>query len=126
MNGLNVLKRYETVFILDSRLMQKETEKLFNDVQDFIVKHNGNIVEAKNIGLLKLEYEINNNSHGYYFFIEFSLDPVCVDDLNKIYKRNDAFIRTLICNLDNEAIKYNEMRRKNNWKIINNKKLLTE
>ena len=123
---MNGLKRYETVFILDSRLMQKETEKLFNDVKDFIIKNNGDIIEAKSIGLLKLEYEINKNSYGYYYFIEFSLDPGCISSLRIFYKRNESFIRTLVCKLNKDGIKYNDMRRKNNWKIINKKNFLTQ
>ena len=80
---MDVDKNYETVFILDPSLTQKDAEQTFKNIKDFIT-----------------------------------------DNEDIFFKRNDTVIRFIICNLDKNGISYNDNRRKNKGKVINNQKVL--
>ena len=117
-------KSYETVFILDPSLTAKNAEQIFEKTKDFITENNGSIIEAANIGSIKLAYPIAGKNFGNYFFIEFKLNPSDVKSLDIFFKRNEAIIRYIICKLGKNGVEYNEKRRERKGKIINNQKIL--
>ena len=59
-----------------------------------------------------------------FFFIEFKTKQKQIKNLDIFFKRNDTVIRFIICNLDKDGISYNDNRRKNKGKVINNQKVL--
>lgn len=122
---MDVDKNYETVFILDPSLTQKNAEQIFKDTKDFITENEGTIVEAENIGSIKLAYPIDGKHFGNYFFIEFTTKQKHIENIDIFFKRNDAVIRFIICSLDKNGVTYNDSRRKNKAKIINNQKVLS-
>ena len=121
---MDVDKNYETVFILDPSLTQKDAEQTFKNIKDFITDNEGTIIEATNIGIIKLAYPIGGKHLGNYFFIEFKTKQKQIKNLDIFFKRNDTVIRFIICNLDKNGMSYNDNRRKNKGKVINNQKVL--
>ena len=69
---MDVDKNYETVFILDPSLTQKDAEQTFKNIKDFITDNEGIIIEATNIGIIKLAYPIGGKHLGNYF-LEFHI-----------------------------------------------------
>ncbi|MBQ2350392.1 MAG: 30S ribosomal protein S6 [Cytophagales bacterium] len=118
-------RSYETVFIVDAAIPGKEINIIFNNVKKFITDREGRIVEAVDVGVMKLAYEIKKKSSGVYNFIEFELAPEFIKDLETFYRRDDRILRSLVCRLDKYGVEYNVARRKRQEKIFNNQKILS-
>lgn len=83
---------YETIFLLDINLMEKEQKEILNKVVECISK-NGNIISIQEIGRKTLSYPIKKQKEAYYYQIDFEADNQCASELEHIYRTTDGVLK---------------------------------
>ena len=58
------MNKYETVIIITDKIEEKETKNVIKKIKKFI-KDNGEIIEAEDMGMRKLAYEIRKCQYGH-------------------------------------------------------------
>ena len=106
-----MLYQYETVFIINPLLSEREIKKAIKGYIDFLKKNDAKIVYENNWGMKQLAYPIKNKHTGYYYLVEFQGDSDIVAKLELQYKRDENILRFLTNRLDKYAIEYNERKR---------------
>ena len=109
---------YETVVVLSPILNETDYNSISKKISKQLEDNKCTIIEFKQIGLLKLAYKINNFTNGYYMFFSFKALPSFVRNLEIFYKRDERIIRSIVCSLPKEGVKYNELRKSKNENII--------
>lgn len=86
---------YETVFILNTK---KGEEGIQNLVEKFksLISENGTINNFEEWGKKRLAYAIEDETEGYYVFVDFSTTPDFPAELDRVYKITDGVLRSLI------------------------------
>lgn len=111
---LNMLKQYETVFILTPVLSQEQLNEAVEKFKKILTAQGGSeIVYENNWGLRKLAYPIQKKNTGFYYLIEFKAPGEIVNKLELEYKRDERVLRFLTVSLDKHSIAYNEKKRRN-------------
>lgn len=104
--------QYETVFILNPVLSDKQIKEAVKKYKGLLTKHKAEIVHEHEWGLRKLAYPVRKKSTGYYFLIEFKSDNgAVIADLELAYKRDEAVLRYMTIKLDKHAVAYNLKKR---------------
>ena len=109
---------YETVVVLSPILNETDYNSISKKISKQLEDNKCTIIEFKQIGLLKLAYKINNFTNGYYMFFSFKSLPSFIRNLEIFYKRDERIIRSIVCSLPKEGVKYNELRKSKNENII--------
>jgi small subunit ribosomal protein S6 len=80
--------------------LEEEKNKLFNQLNDDIVKNQGKINDSK-VWLEKrrLAYRIKKYDEGLYYLIHFSVTPEAISRLKQVWRINDNILRFLILRL---------------------------
>ena len=86
---------YETVFILSMKLGDEGIAALIEKFKALIAA-NGTVDAVDEWGKRRLAYEINDETEGYYYLINFTADSQFPAELDRIYKITDGVLRTLI------------------------------
>lgn len=89
------MRSYETTFIINPQTDDATIEKHVNDVASIITDNKGNILHKDLMGTRRLAYEINNLTHGYYTSIIFEGESSILTKLDRHFKLNEAYIRSL-------------------------------
>ena len=87
--------KYETVFIVSSKLDEEATKAVIQKFKDLIAE-NGTVDNVDEWGKRHLAYPINKETEGYYVLIDFTSVPAFTAELDRIYKITDGIIRSLI------------------------------
>lgn len=90
------MKKYEGAFILLSNLEEDIRNAEIEKVKNIITERKGTVEKVNEWGQRRLAYEIDKKREGYYVFIEFTAGADAVDEINRICKISDNFIRYMI------------------------------
>ncbi|CAG4934364.1 unnamed protein product [Acidithrix sp. C25] len=93
-----MLRPYELMVILDSRLNDSDSDGIITRVLD-LVRKDGNVGRIDRWGRRKLAYEINKVSEGNYSIIEFASTPATVTEISRILSISDGVLRHKIIRL---------------------------
>ena len=74
------------------------------------------IINEEIWGLKKLAYQIQHKSTGFYNLLEYEAEPNVIDKLETEFRRDERILRFLSVSLDKHALKFNERRRKGEFK----------
>lgn len=89
------MKNYEALFVL--RPGQEESiKKVTASITDSIKKNKGKILKEDNWGKRTLAYPIKKHRDGVYYKLNFSIESLSIETLNRTYKLNSGILRTLI------------------------------
>ena len=90
-----MMKNYEALFVL--RPDQEESiKKITASITEGIRKNKGKILKEDNWGKRALAYPIKKHHEGVYYKLNFSIESLLIENLNRIYKLNTGILRTLI------------------------------
>ncbi len=103
---------YETVFILNPVLSEKEAKDTVQKFKEVLTQHNADVYHVEEWGIRKLAYPIQHKSTGYYALMEFSGNKDSVKLLETEFRRDERVMRFLTTALDKYALEYNARRRK--------------
>jgi small subunit ribosomal protein S6 len=90
-----ITSRYETIFILSSKLNEEATAAAVEKFKALIEQH-GTIGEVDEWGKRRLAYEIDDQEEGYYVLINFESAPDFPAELDRVYRITDGVLRSLI------------------------------
>ena len=92
---MEVINKYETVFILNPELSEDDTKAMVTKFTDLIAQ-NGTIDNVNEWGKRKLAYPINDYTEGYYVVVNFSSSPAFPAELSRIYNITDGVLRSIV------------------------------
>ena len=95
---------YETVFILNPVLSEKQIEEAVQKFEELIISRKGKISNKEDWGLKKLAYPIQNKKSGFYHLFEFSASSEIITELEVEFRRDERIMRYLTVKLDKHAI----------------------
>jgi len=116
------MKNYETVFILTPVLSDEQMKDAVKKYAKLLKSAGAKVVNEEIWGLKKLAYQIQHKSTGFYNLLEYEAEPDVIDKLETEFRRDERVIRFLTVSLDKHALKYNEKRRKGEFKKTKTKK----
>ncbi len=104
-------RHYETVFITTPVLSENQMKETVTKFRDILKKNDAEIVYEESWGLRKLAYPIDKKSTGFYYLIEFKVEPRIIDELEIEFKRDERILRFMTVAMDKYAIEYAEKRK---------------
>lgn len=113
------MNQYETVFIMTPVLTDEMVKDAVAKFEKVLKENGAEIVHQASWGLRKLAYPIQKKSTGFYHLIEFKAEGTLIDKLELEFRRDERILRFLTVALDKYAITYNESRRSNAAKNVN-------
>ncbi len=91
------MNKYEAMFITKPELSEEERKTLFAQIQDAVIKNNGQVSQAAVWGeRRKLIFPIKKSTEGVYYLMNFNIAPDAISKIREIYKLNENILRLLI------------------------------
>ena len=90
------MQKYEGAFILLSNLEEEVRKAELEKVKNIITERQGTIEKVNEWGQRRLAYEINKKREGYYVFVDFTSEADAVNEIDRICKISDNFVRHMI------------------------------
>jgi small subunit ribosomal protein S6 len=87
------LKRYETLFIVQSELSSEDITAIVDRYSKIITDMKGTILKVERWGKRKLAYLIRKQSRGFYILIDFAGKREIVAELERILKFDDKVLK---------------------------------
>ncbi|MBN1560754.1 30S ribosomal protein S6 [candidate division KSB1 bacterium] len=87
------MRKYETIFIIDSLLKSEEIDNIINKYERFLSANGGQIETIERWGKKRLAYEIKKRQYGYYVAIHFDGPPTMIKALEREYRLNESLLR---------------------------------
>ena len=88
---------YETVMIFNVQTGEEGIAALTEKFKN-LISANGTITNVEDWGKRTLAYPIEDETEGYYLFVEFNSNPEFPAELDRIYKITDGVLRSMIVN----------------------------
>ena len=108
------MNQYETVFILNPVLSEKQIEEAVQKYVSLIKTQKGKLSNQEDWGLKKLSYPIENKKSGFYHLFEFTAPKDSVSELEIEFRRDERIMRYLTVKLDKNAKAWADKRKKRN------------
>ncbi|MBP0990243.1 MAG: 30S ribosomal protein S6 [Oscillospiraceae bacterium] len=89
------IEKYETVMIINTKLSDEEIAAVSQKFQT-LISDNGTIETVEEWGKRRLAYPIEDETEGYYVFIEFASAPEFPAELARVYNITDGILRSLV------------------------------
>ena len=86
------MNKYETVIVVTDKIEEKETKNVIKKIKKFI-KDNGEIIEAEDMGMRKLAYEIRKCQYGHFYRIFFKAEPEMIAELERTYRITEEILK---------------------------------
>lgn len=90
------MQKYEGAFILLSNLEEEVRKAEIEKVKNIITERQGTIEKVNEWGQRRLAYEIDKKRDGFYVIINFTSNADSVNEVDRICKISDNFIRHMI------------------------------
>lgn len=95
------MNKYELVLIFKPELSEEDINTVFSRIQQ-VIDENGKLEEVHDWGKRKLAYEINYIKEGYYYIVNFDLDPQFVKEIERRCRLFDQIIRYMVVRVDEQ------------------------
>jgi small subunit ribosomal protein S6 len=100
-----LLRTYETVFVLSPELAPNEVTAQAAFYKDNIVKNGGEIITCDEWGKRELAYTIGSFKEAFYVLIQFKAEPAYIGELELRYKYNELILRHVVVMIDEKRFK---------------------
>ena len=95
------MNKYEAMLIVKPDLSDEDKKTLFKQIDDAVIKNNGQISQsAVWAERRKFYFPINKFQEGVYYLVAFTALPQAVKELRNIYKLNENILRVLFTRMD--------------------------
>lgn len=94
-----MLKKYETIFIINPEVGEENTKALVEKFKAMI-EASAQIESVDEWGKRKLAYEIKDKNEGYYVLVNFSSSPDFPAELERVYKITEGILKFITINKD--------------------------
>ena len=92
---IEVINKYETLFVIDSTKTEEETVALVDKFKS-LIEANGTIESVDEWGRRRLAYPINDLNEGYYVLVNFSAKPDFPAELERVFGITDGILRSMV------------------------------
>lgn len=89
------------MLIFKPELSEEDRNTVFSRIQQ-VIDENGKLEEVHDWGKRKLAYEINYIKEGYYYIVNFDLDPQFVREIERRCRLFDQIIRYMVVRVDEQ------------------------
>lgn len=94
-----MLKKYETIFIINPEVGEENTKALVEKFKNML-ETSAQLERIDEWGRRKLAYEIKDKTEGYYVLANFSSSPDFPAELERVYKITEGILKYIIINKD--------------------------
>ncbi|MAS39353.1 MAG: 30S ribosomal protein S6 [Flammeovirgaceae bacterium] len=116
-------KNYETVFIINPVLSEKQVEDTVKKYKKQLDSNKVKFICNESLGFKELAYPINKKNSGFYHLFQFeSSDISVVKNLEVELKRDRSVLRYMTVSLCKDGIEFNARRAKGEFKKKKEKK----
>lgn len=98
---MNRLRSYETMFIVRPQMTPEEADKVLEEVQN-VINAKGEVTSTDKWGKRQFAYEIEHQTEGYYYVVQFNAPPDYVSEVDRRLKINDNILRHIIVRTDED------------------------
>ncbi len=106
------MNHYETVFILNPVLSDKQIKETVKKYQDLLKSKGSKFFNKEDWGLKKLAYPIQNKKSGFYHLFEYTSEVDSIAPVEVEFRRDERVMRYLTVKLDKHAVAWAEKRKK--------------
>jgi small subunit ribosomal protein S6 len=99
------LRKYETIFVIDSLLKAEEIDNHVSKYERFISANGGTVEILERWGKKRLAYEIKKRQYGFYVFIRFNGPSSMIKSLEREYRLNESLLRYKTILMDKLALR---------------------
>jgi small subunit ribosomal protein S6 len=100
--GIEQMRLYETIFIIQPELSEEDAEGHIKRVESLITRLGGEILKTERWGKKRLAYEINKQRYGYYVLLRLRGDSAVLPELERHYRLTEGIIRSMVISLKAE------------------------
>ena len=111
---IQFMNHYETVFILNPVLSDKQIEEAVKKYVSLLESNKSKVSHKEDWGLKKLAYPIQNKNSGFYHLLQFESDAEVINSLEVEFRRDERIMRFLTVKLDIHALEWADKRKKRN------------
>ncbi len=90
-----MLKKYETIFIINSEVGEESTKALVEKFKTML-ETSAQLESIDEWGKRKLAYEIDDKNEGYYVLANFSSEPNFPAELERVYKITEGILKYIV------------------------------
>ncbi len=94
-----MLKKYETIFIINSEVGEETTKALVEKFKT-LLETSTQLESIDEWGKRKLAYEIDDKTEGYYVLANFSSEPSFPAELERVYKITEGILKYIVIKKD--------------------------
>ncbi len=94
------MTKYELAVIVNAKIEDDARAAAVDKCKALIERFGGQITNVDEWGKKKLAYEIDKQSEGFYYFIQFDAEPTAPADIEKRVRIVDGVIRYLLVKQD--------------------------
>jgi small subunit ribosomal protein S6 len=98
------VRDYELGIVVSPEASEEQTKGILDRVEQVIQTHGGQVVKIHPWGRRRLAYPIERHRDGLYFFLDLSLTPQTVLEIDRNLKVAEEVIRYLLVKRDPRAI----------------------
>jgi small subunit ribosomal protein S6 len=98
-----IMRRYETIIIIDPDLSAEQRAPVLERVKDVIAQQDGYLAFIDDWGSRKLAYEIKKKERGYYVRFDFCGTGALVDEIERFFRIDDRVLKYMTVLLDKIA-----------------------
>lgn len=90
------MNKYEVTVILSAKLEEEARTEVLEKVKSFITRYNGTVGEVEEWGKKRLAYEIQHQSEGFYYIINFEGDSTTPNGIESELRIYEPVLRYLV------------------------------
>ena len=90
------MKNYEGLFLVKPELEKEQLTTLYQQIEEVIKKHNGQIESVEDQGKKRLSYEIKKYKEAIFYIVKIKIDANKVNPLTGDLKLIDSVLRVMI------------------------------
>ncbi len=96
------MNKYELAIVVSAKIEDEARAAVLEKAKNLVTRFNGNITEVIDQGKKKLAYEIDKQTEGYYYFIQFDADSTTPNEIEQRVRIMENVIRYLCIRLGDE------------------------
>ena len=94
------MNKYELALVVSARLEDEERAEVVEKAKGIVTRYEGTISEVEEWGKKKLAYEIDHQTEGFYYFIQFEAAATCPAEVERHMRIMDNVLRYLVVRKD--------------------------
>jgi len=99
-----VSRDYELGFILNPEVSEDEIRSLLDRIEQIVANYGGQIFKVNQWGRRRLAYPIERHRDGYYIFIDMTLTPETVTEIERTLRVSETVFRYMMKKRDPKVV----------------------